>query len=127
MIPVAVSLIGSGLRIPSVAFIGWFGPRGLASGGFALLALGDLEVDDSLRTAVSTIALTVLLSVVLHGVSADLFATRYGAWVDRERPRAETAPAPNHASVGPWCPDGTTEPDIGVCVGDRSVTPLRGP
>jgi len=93
MIPVAVSLIGSGLRIPSVAFIGWFGPRGLASVVFALLAVEDLEVDDSLRTAVSTIALTVLLSVVLHGVTADLLAARYGAWVDRERPRAETAPA----------------------------------
>jgi len=93
MIPVAVSLIGSGLRIPSVAFIGWFGPRGLASVVFALLAVEDLEVDDSLRTAVSTIALTVLLSVVLHGVTADLFATRYGTWVDRERPRVETAPA----------------------------------
>jgi len=93
MIPVAVSLIGSGLRIPSVAFIGWFGPRGLASVVFALLAVEDLEVDDSLRTAVSTIALTVLLSVVLHGVTADLFAARYGAWVDRERPRAETKPA----------------------------------
>ena len=93
MIPVAVSLIGSGLRIPSVAFIGWFGPRGLASVVFALLAVKDLEVDDSLRTAVSTIALTVLLSVVLHGVTADLFATRYGTWVDRERPRAETKPA----------------------------------
>jgi NhaP-type Na+/H+ or K+/H+ antiporter len=93
MIPVAVSLIGSGLRIPSVAFIGWFGPRGLASVVFALLAVEDLEVDDSLRTAVSTIALTVLLSVVLHGVTADLFATRYGTWVDRERPRAETKPA----------------------------------
>ena len=93
MIPVAVSLIGSGLRIPSVAFIGWFGPRGLASVVFALLAIEDLEVDDSLRTAVSTIALTVLLSVVLHGVTADLFATRYGVWVDRERPRVETAPA----------------------------------
>ncbi len=93
MLPVAVSMIGSGLRTPSVAFIGWFGPRGLASVVFALLAVEDLEVDGSLRTAVSTLALTVLLSVILHGVTADLFATRYGAWVDRERPPAETAPA----------------------------------
>ena len=82
MVPVAVSLIGSGMRVPSVAFIGWFGPRGLASVVFALLAVEDLEVDDSLRTAVSTLALTVLLSVVLHGLTADVFATRYGAWVD---------------------------------------------
>jgi NhaP-type Na+/H+ or K+/H+ antiporter len=93
MVPVAVSMIGSGLRAPSVAFIGWFGPRGLASVVFALLAVEDLEVDDSLRTAVSTLALTVLLSVILHGLSADLFATRYGAWVERQRPPAETAPA----------------------------------
>jgi NhaP-type Na+/H+ or K+/H+ antiporter len=93
MIPVALSMIGSGLRAPSVVFIGWFGPRGLASVVFALLAVEDLEVDESLRTAVSTLALTVLLSVVLHGLSADLFATRYGAWVGRKRPPAETAPA----------------------------------
>lgn len=93
MIPVAVSMIGSGLRAPSVAFIGWFGPRGLASVVFALLAVEELEVDDSLRTAVSILALTVLLSVVLHGLTADPFATRYGAWVDKKRPPAETAPA----------------------------------
>jgi NhaP-type Na+/H+ or K+/H+ antiporter len=93
MIPVAVSMIGSGLRAPSIIFIGWFGPRGLASVVFALLAVEDLEVDDSLRMAVSTLALTVLLSVFLHGMTADLFANRYGAWVDRQHPPAETAPA----------------------------------
>jgi NhaP-type Na+/H+ or K+/H+ antiporter len=54
MVPVAVSLFGSGLRARSVAFIGWFGPRGLATVVFALLAVEDLEVDDSLRTAIST-------------------------------------------------------------------------
>ena len=93
MVPVAVSLIGSGLRARSVAFIGWFGPRGLATVVFALLAVEDLEVDDSLRIAISTLAMTVLLSVILHGLSAEVFATRYGAWVDRERPVTETAPA----------------------------------
>ena len=49
MVPVAVSLIGTGMRARSVAFIGWFGPRGLASVVFALLAVEDLDVDDSLR------------------------------------------------------------------------------
>jgi len=93
MIPVAVSMIGSGLRARSVAFVGWFGPRGLASVVFALLAVEDLEIDESLRTAVATLALTVLLSVVLHGVTADLLATRYGAWVDDHRPPVEIAPA----------------------------------
>jgi NhaP-type Na+/H+ or K+/H+ antiporter len=93
MIPVAISMIGSGLRARSIAFIGWFGPRGLASVVFALLAVEELEVDDSLRTAISTLALTVLLSVLLHGLTADMFANRFGAWIDRERPPAETAPA----------------------------------
>ena len=43
--PVAVSLIGSGMRVQSVAFIGWFGPRGLASVVFALLAVEDLDAE----------------------------------------------------------------------------------
>ena len=47
----------------------------------------------SLRTAISTLAITVLLSVILHGLSAEPFASRYGAWVDRERPSTETAAA----------------------------------
>ena len=91
--PVAVSLIGSGMRVQSVAFIGWFGPRGLASVVFALLAVEDLPVDDSLRTAIATLAMTVLLSVILHGLTADVFARRYGDWVERVRPVHETAPA----------------------------------
>jgi NhaP-type Na+/H+ or K+/H+ antiporter len=93
MVPVAVSLIGSGMRARSTAFIGWFGPRGLATVVFALLAVEDLEVDDALRTAISTMAMTVLLSVILHGLTADVFARRYGDWVARERPSTETAPA----------------------------------
>ena len=116
MIPVAVSLIGSGLRARSVAFIGWFGPRGLASVVFALLAVEDLEIDDSLRTAISTLALTVLLSVILHGLTADMFATRFGAWIDRERPPAETAPATEprarRAVVPRWHSPVTTQPSL---------------
>lgn len=39
MVPVAIALAGQGVKRPTVAFIGWFGPRGLASLVFALLAL----------------------------------------------------------------------------------------
>ena len=105
MVPVAVSLIGTGMRAWSVAFIGWFGPRGLASVVFALLAIEDLDVDDALRTAIATLAMTVLLSVILHGLTADVFAARYGAWIDRTRPPTETAaatePRPRRSLV-PW-------------------------
>lgn len=107
MVPVALSLIGTGLRPVSMAFIGWFGPRGLASIVFALIALESLVADESLQTVIATISLTVLLSVVAHGFTAEPFAVRYGAWVEREQPAAEL-----QASVEPrtrdsrlWVPE----------------------
>lgn len=79
MVPVAASLLGSGLRRDSVAFIGWFGPRGLASVVFALLAYDALS---SAGLPVSTLQLTatwtILLSVLLHGLSAGPLAEVYG-------------------------------------------------
>jgi NhaP-type Na+/H+ or K+/H+ antiporter len=105
MAPVAVCLIGTGMRARSVAFIGWFGPRGLASVVFALLAVEDLDLNDPLRTTISIIAMTVLLSVILHGVTADVLARRYGAWVGRTHPPTETAPATEpraRRSLFPW-------------------------
>ncbi len=77
MAPVAVALAGSGLGRSAVAFIGWFGPRGLASVVFALLALEDLGEHDA-GPAVEVIAVTILLSVVLHGATAEPLARRYG-------------------------------------------------
>ena len=91
LLPVALSLVGTGLRPRTVAFIGWFGPRGLASVVFALIALESLEVDDDLRVVLATICLTVLLSVIAHGFSAQPLATRYGAWVASAAPPAELA------------------------------------
>jgi NhaP-type Na+/H+ or K+/H+ antiporter len=77
MLPVALALAGRRLGRTPVLFIGWFGPRGLASVVFALLALEDLGATVASRP-VAIIAWTVLLSVVLHGVSADPLARRYG-------------------------------------------------
>lgn len=91
--PVALALVGSGFRPVTVAFVGWFGPRGLASVVFALLAVEELEVDASLQQVLATISLTVLLSVLAHGLSADPLAVRYGAWVSRQRAEQESAPA----------------------------------
>jgi sodium/hydrogen antiporter len=78
MLPVALSLIGSGLDRPSVLFIGWFGPRGLASVVFALLAIEELgETLPEVDRAVAAVVLTVTLSVVLHGISARSGGLRY--------------------------------------------------
>jgi len=77
MVPVALSLVGSGLGRAAVAFVGWFGPRGLASVVFALIALEDLGESEA-SSAVAVIAVTVLLSVLVHGATADPLARRYG-------------------------------------------------
>lgn len=79
MAPVALSLLGTGLRPASIAFLAWFGPRGLASILFALLVVeeGSLEFGPFLLTVV---ALTVLGSTFLHGLTAYPFARRYGEY-----------------------------------------------
>jgi NhaP-type Na+/H+ or K+/H+ antiporter len=87
MVPVALAAIGSGLDRDTVLFIGWFGPRGLASLVFALLALEELRADA--EQALTVIGLTVALSVVTHGASASPLATRYGT---AAKLRAEEVP-----------------------------------
>ncbi len=75
MLPVAIAFLGAGFDRYSVAFVGWFGPRGLASVIFALIALEDLHSAGA--DAVAVISLTVLLSVLAHGVSAVPAANRF--------------------------------------------------
>jgi sodium/hydrogen antiporter len=71
MLPVMLSLLGARLDRPSVVFVGWFGPRGLASVVFALLAIEELGTGSAeVVTAVATVTLTVLFSVFLHGITA---------------------------------------------------------
>jgi NhaP-type Na+/H+ or K+/H+ antiporter len=76
MVPVALGSLGARLDRETVLFIGWFGPRGLASLVFALLALEALG--PAADEATSVIAVTVFLSVLAHGVSAGPLAARYG-------------------------------------------------
>jgi NhaP-type Na+/H+ or K+/H+ antiporter len=68
--------IGAGLDRTTILFVGWFGPRGLASLVFALLALETLGTHAD--EAVTILATTVLLSVVAHGLTAAPLARRYG-------------------------------------------------
>jgi sodium/hydrogen antiporter len=94
MVPVAISLLGSGLALPTVAFVGWFGPRGLASIVFGILAIDALtESGSDTYLFGSTIAWTVLLSVVAHGLTANPFAARYGRWIEA-RGLATAEPVP---------------------------------
>ena len=84
MLPVALALLGTGLRDRTIAFIGWEGPRGLASVVFLIIGIDGLAaagVDPG--PFASTVAWTVLLSVVLHGLSSGSAARRFGRFVDR--------------------------------------------
>jgi len=70
MLPVALALRGTGLSRASVLFIGWFGPRGLASIVLGLVYLEqqvNLPGEETIRL---TVMATVLLSIVAHGLSA---------------------------------------------------------
>ena len=94
--PVAVSLVGTGLHAASVTFIGWFGPRGLASILFVLLIVEEhpLAAGPQLEAVV---VLTVLLSTMAHGMTAFPLVQRYARWLsraDHATMRAERAKAP---------------------------------
>ncbi len=80
MVPVALSLIGSGLNRDSVLLVGWLGPRGLASIVFALIAFDQLGPNKGGVLVGHVIAVTVTLSVLLHGLSAGPTA----AWFARQ-------------------------------------------
>lgn len=70
MLPVAISLIGTKLKLDTVLFIGWFGPRGLASVVLALLALEQLNIFPGDSTFITVVFITVLISVFAHGITA---------------------------------------------------------
>ena len=82
MLPVALSLMGSGARRQTVAFLGWFGPRGLASIVFAVIVLEESKLPH-LNTILLTTYATVGLSVLLHGLSAAPLARAYAGWHQR--------------------------------------------
>jgi len=82
MLPIALSLLGSGVRLPTHLFLGWFGPRGLASILFVLLILEETEIPHRAQILSITV-ITVALSVLLHGISASPFASAYGQLAER--------------------------------------------
>jgi len=85
--PVAIATAGTGLARPTVAYLGWFGPRGLASIIFADLILEhSLPHVGLIRTIVNV---TVVASVLAHGTTAWEGSERYASWYE---PRVEVDP-----------------------------------
>ena len=70
MLPVAISMIGTDLQARSVAFLDWFGPRGLASIILALVVVEEEPELPGLDIVLAAMTVTVLASIVAHGVSA---------------------------------------------------------
>jgi len=77
MIPVAISLIGKS-KFSTMLFIGWFGPRGIASILYVLIIVGKINTIEGHEKIFAVITLTILLSIFLHGLTAKPFANLYG-------------------------------------------------
>lgn len=75
-----------------MAFIGWFGPRGLASVVFLIIVLDLSPEEGATATLLGTVAVTVFLSILLHGLTARPIATAYGAWSGRQGTPAAALP-----------------------------------
>ncbi len=90
MVPVAISLIGAKLDWQTIAFIGWFGPRGIASVLYLLMALAAIGFV-GYEQIMSVIVLTVAISVYAHGISAVPLSRRYGASTSIEQSKENPA------------------------------------
>jgi NhaP-type Na+/H+ or K+/H+ antiporter len=103
MVPVALALWGTKARTPTVALMGWLGPRGLASIVFAVI-VEDAQLPHT-STIIATTYLTIGLSVLLHGLSAAPLVDRYASWYQGEpedvTPSMESRPASEFRTRGP--------------------------
>ncbi|MFV1971026.1 MAG: cation:proton antiporter, partial [Acidimicrobiia bacterium] len=89
MIPVALALVGTGLKRPTVMYIGWFGPRGLASLVFA----GTVVLEEGSEEApliLAVVSVAVAMSVIAHGATAVPWSRAYAGWF--QRTTSEEAP-----------------------------------
>jgi sodium/hydrogen antiporter len=97
MLPVALAMMGTRARPPTLAFLGWFGPRGLASIVFAVILVEEAALPHQ-ETLLLAVVATVGLSVYAHGLSALPLTERYVSWYEahapEQRPAMESVPAP---------------------------------
>ena len=110
MLPVAVSVIGLGLRPATIGFLGWFGPRGLASIILGLVVVEDAPELQGIGQIFVVMTVTVLMSVFAHGITAAPLSRRYAHARD-----AAGADEPAHEPVAEiptrWRSTGATRPE----------------
>jgi len=83
MLPISLALSGMGLKTETKLFIGWFGPRGLASVVFCVIAFDAGLLHQSGLSKVVT--LTIFLSIILHGITATPWANGFASRAQQER------------------------------------------
>ncbi|WP_455282575.1 cation:proton antiporter [[Eubacterium] cellulosolvens] len=88
MLPVAVSLIGTHLKPTSILFLGWFGPRGLASIVLGLIFIGQKYVIPGKPIIESVVTVTVFLSIFAHGITSAPAVKYYSRFVKKLSPDA---------------------------------------
>jgi NhaP-type Na+/H+ or K+/H+ antiporter len=76
---VALAMVGTGMRRVTVGFLGWFGPRGLASIVFVLILVEQTDLPER-SLLLDVVTWTVALSVYAHGLTAWPGANRYADW-----------------------------------------------
>ena len=99
MLPIQLSLIGTGIKPVTSAFLGWFGPRGLASILFVLLILEEADLANE-STLFAAVIVTVTLSVVLHGMTAGPAARWYGSMSQQMGECEENRPVSDEPFAG---------------------------
>lgn len=102
MLPMLIALLGSGLNFPEKLFLGWFGPRGLASVVFIIIVVNEQLPGES--TLIITVVCTVTLSVLAHGLSANPLAKALAAY-ERRHPKPAGDSEANHQAEMPVIPD----------------------
>jgi NhaP-type Na+/H+ or K+/H+ antiporter len=104
MLPVAVSLLGTNIAPRDRLVLGWVGPRGIATLVFGMLAFIDLPAPEE-DLALTVTVVTVVASIVVHGLSTGLLARRYratGATTDAASPSAPGEDAAPASRRIPW-------------------------
>lgn len=101
MLPVAIAMLGTGLRLSSIAFVAWFGPRGLASIILALIVVEEEPELPALQVVLATMTVTVLASVFAHGLSARPLVRAYARRLGVDAPGSpETVEVPEMPTRG---------------------------
>ena len=98
ILPVAIAMIGTGLALPSILYMGWFGPRGLATVVYGALVVTGSQLD-GVSTITTVAMVTVGVSVFVHGMTAYAGSQKYADWYDTKDHEGLEEAKPVHHSL----------------------------